>query len=373
MAETGVVRRPWRMAGAPFVVFVALMSSTLQEVQGQAEAAPPNTCSNQTLAKGISVSVDQNKKAVSFVCGADLSQVLPSPEEEGTATECYTKNNLSGEKTLVELFGPETQATVSPPTAGSSQQPSTVALTLGKLPERTTIIYFACTAATGVPGGGVPGGVPGAVPGKIGAVTATNAVENKCVVTVTVPADPAANITPTSYHLETFDPFFLLIGGRVCHCTRGCYSPMSAACTVAKQNMDLEITSESKSVSFQCDTNIDRLNPENTADLIFDESCQKSVNLAAMLPSAKLATSTSGYTLSVEELPETAATFCYKCSAAAAERNEVPEEGSNACNVKIHVSAADLDSAASSVATTGSVPLLTSGLAISFLVLPAVF
>nr|CCA30081.1 SRS domain-containing protein [Neospora caninum Liverpool]CEL71327.1 TPA: SRS domain-containing protein [Neospora caninum Liverpool] len=380
MAETGVVRRPWRMAGAPFVVFVALMSSTLQEVQGQAEAAPPNTCSNQTPAKAISVSVDQNKKAVSFVCGEDMSQVLPS-ENNKEVSKCYMKKDLTGEKILTELFGPETTATVSPLTTRSEKQSSTVELTLGKLPERTTIIYFACTAATGAPGAAVPGGVPGAVPGKIGAVTATTAVENKCVVTVTVPADPAANTfqrgeVPVSMPPRNWFEFvstivYVLLPSLQqspdLHLTPWWSSFLPAACTVQKQNMDLEITSENKSVSFQCDTGISTLSPTDSTTNIFDESCENEVTLAEKLPSASLTTTNSGYTFSVEELPETAITLCYKCSSPTDDTEESLERKNDACTVKVNVAAADLNSDSEASDSTGSVPTLIFAFVVSLL------
>nr|CCA30086.1 SRS domain-containing protein [Neospora caninum Liverpool]CEL71332.1 TPA: SRS domain-containing protein [Neospora caninum Liverpool] len=382
MAGTRAVPVRKTMMAPLLLVVTVLMSTTVLGNKGEDGTTNILTCDANSESAGISVEVDADTKRASFVCGTGFNQVLPSSKEGNTVTKCYMTEEAVGqqqtEKSLVELFGDGSQATVKTPSE-REQQGSEVTLSLGKLPQRRTTIYFHCTGgstAAGVPGAGAGG--PGArrlAAGKPGA-------EKKCVVTVTVPADPAANTPQVANQVElslfsivvshpnqlasrNFRSLsFSLSGGRVCHCAPGCYSPMSAACTVAKQNMDLEITSESKSVSFQCDTNIDRLNPENTADLIFDESCQNPVKLADMLPSAKLATSTSGYTLSVEELPETAGTFCYKC--AAASRSEQEGEGSrqepNACYVKIQVS--QRSSAASTSAFAGSAQALLLGLGV---------
>ncbi|CBZ55384.1 SRS domain-containing protein [Neospora caninum Liverpool] len=315
---------------APLLLVVTvLMSTTVLGTKEDAGTTNKLTCDAGTNLAGISVEVDADTKRASFVCGTHFSQVLPSSEGGQPVTKCYMTGEAVGqdknEKSLVELFGNGSEATVNTPSE-QDQQGSEVTLSLGKLPQRTTTIYFGCKAATNNEGGTGPGstGVPG-----VGALAAAKAVEKKCVVTVTVPADPAAN-----------------------------------TCTVAKQNMDLEITSESKSVSFQCDTIIDRLNPENHSDLIFDESCQNPVRLADMLPSAKLATSTSGYTFSVEELPETAGTFCYKCAAASGSEQEGEElrQEPNACYVKIQVP--QRSNAASTSAFARSVQALLLGLGV---------
>ncbi|CBZ55388.1 SRS domain-containing protein [Neospora caninum Liverpool] len=383
MAGTRAFPTQRRMAGALFLVGAVLASSAVLGSNGQSDKTPPHTCTSGGASQGISVTVDTKTKTATFVCDTDINNVLPSPSGT-TLTKYYADKALGKEKEeeLATFFGQGSQATITQSQRNPTGK-STVELTLGKLPETIKTIYFGCSdKAASREAGRLGTGVGGHGARRLAAAKAAAAAGNKCVVTVTVPADPAANSKPELCYIR-FKVFcgilvkhsfasFSLRGGRVCHFAPGCCSPMSAACTVAKKNMDLEITNESKSVSFQCDTNVGNLTPANPADLIFDESCQNPVKLADMLPSAKLATSTSGYTFSVEELPETAATFCYKCSAVAADKKEAPEEGSNACNVKIHVSAANLDSAASSVATTRSVPLLTSGLAISFLFFPVV-
>nr|CCA30087.1 SRS domain-containing protein [Neospora caninum Liverpool]CEL71333.1 TPA: SRS domain-containing protein [Neospora caninum Liverpool] len=395
MAGTRAIPVRKTMMAALFMVVTVLMSTTALGNKGRTSTPATVTCSQSAVSAGISVEVDADTKRASFVCGTGFNQVLPSSKEGNTVTKCYMTEEAVGqeenEKSLVELFGDGSQATVKAPGGGGSE----VTLSLGKLPQRMTTVYFGCekpATSSGLTGTGSAGGAVGAAVGGLGGrrLAAAKATAEKCVVTVTVPADPAANtpLVANQVELSLFSIVvshpnqlasrnfrslsFSLSGGRVCHCAPGCYSPMRAACTVAKQNMDLEITNESKSVSFQCDTDIDNLTPEKSSDLIFDESCQEQVKLSEKLPSASLTKTNSGYTFSVEELPETAATFCYKCSAAAADRKEPPAEESTACNVKINVSAADLDSAASSVATTGSVPLLTSGLAISFLFFPVV-
>nr|CCA30025.1 SRS domain-containing protein [Neospora caninum Liverpool]CEL71238.1 TPA: SRS domain-containing protein [Neospora caninum Liverpool] len=414
MAGTRAGISYWRVARTLFLVGAVLASSAVLGSKGQSDEASPPTCTTGGATKGISVTVDTNTKTATFVCDTGINNVLPSPGET-PLTKYYANKTLEdGEEELATFFGEGSQATIVTP-QGDTGGKSTVELMLRKLPERMKIIYFGCsnkaasgeagtlavaTVATGIQSqpmasaGGSGGSAIALGAGSRRLMVADSApyealrrsvgrkspqdgttAAQKCIVKVTVPADPSASSNhPNQLASRNFRSLsFSLSGGRVCHCTPGCYSPMRAACTVAKQNMDLEITNESKSVSFQCDTDIDNLTPEKSSDLIFDESCQEQVKLSEKLPSASLTKTNSGYTFSVEELPETAATFCYKCSAAAADRKEPPAEESTACNVKINVSAADLDSAASSVATTGSVPLLTSGLAISFVVLPVVF
>ncbi|CBZ55387.1 SRS domain-containing protein [Neospora caninum Liverpool] len=371
------------MMVALFMVVTVLMSTTVLGNKGRTSTPATVTCDQSTASAGISVEVDADTKRASFVCGTGFNQVLPSSKEDHTVTKCYMTEEVGqeeNEKSLVELFGDGSEATVKTPSE-REQQGSEVTLSLGKLPQRRTTIYFHCT------GGSTAAGVPGAGAGGLGArrlaAAKAAAAGNKCVVTVTVPADPAANSKPELCYIrfktvcgrlvspqpvsiyKLSSASFSLVVRSVCHCTPGCYSPMPAACTVAKKNMDLEITNESKSVSFQCDTNIDRLNPENPADLIFDESCQNPVKLADMLPSAKLATSTSGYTFSVEELPETAGTFCYKCAAASdpEEEKEVSQPEPNACYVKIQVP--QRSNAASTSAFARSVQALLVGLGVS--------
>nr|CCA30024.1 SRS domain-containing protein [Neospora caninum Liverpool]CEL71237.1 TPA: SRS domain-containing protein [Neospora caninum Liverpool] len=345
------------LAGAVFLLVAVLEGSTVLGSKADGAAHATNICTTSAASDGISVTVDTETKTVTFVCDTGINNVLPSPSETRLA-KYYAGPNLEDEEELETLFGQGSQATITPSQRNSTGK-STVELTLGKLPETMKTIYFGCktpASLPGVAGVGVGVGVPGAR-----RLAAAKTAAEKCVVTVTVPADPAANISIQKHSFASFS----LSGGRVCHCAPGCYSPMPAACTVAKQNMDLEITNESKSVSFQCDTNVGNLTPEKASDLIFDESCQNPVELADMLPSAKLATSTSGYTFSVEELPETAATFCYKCAAASdpEEEKKVSQPEPNACYVKIQVS--QRSSAASTSAFAGSAQALLVGLGVS--------
>ncbi|EPR58908.1 SAG-related sequence SRS52D [Toxoplasma gondii GT1] len=129
--------------------------------------------------------------------------------------------------------------------------------------------------------------------------------------------------------------------------------------------MELEITNESKIASFQCDTGIDNLTPESATE-IFDEYCHKSLKLSEELPSAKLETENGRRTFSVEHLPVNAATYCYKCSSPGVyDKKELPSQNSNACTVKIKVSAANVGSAAATSATTGVVSALVLGSGIS--------
>nr|CCA30083.1 SRS domain-containing protein [Neospora caninum Liverpool]CEL71329.1 TPA: SRS domain-containing protein [Neospora caninum Liverpool] len=330
MAGTRAVPVRKTMMAPLLLVVTVLMSTTVLGNKGRTSTPATVTCNQSAVSAGISVEVDADTKRASFVCGTDFNQVLPSSMEGNTVTKCYMTEEVGqvdNEKSLVELFGDGSQATAKPLGKGGSE----VTLSLGKLPQRMTTVYFGCKKQATSSGSTGPGSAGGAGVAGLGGrrLAAAKAAAEECVVTVTVPADPAAN-----------------------------------TCTVAKQNMDLEVTSESKSVSFQCDTNIDRLNPEKASDLIFDESCQSPVRLADMLPSAKLATSTSGYTFSVEELPETAATFCYKCAAASGSEQEGEglRQEPNACYVKIQVS--QRSSAASTSAFAGSAQALLLGLGV---------
>ncbi|KEP65870.1 UNVERIFIED_CONTAM: SAG-related sequence SRS52C [Hammondia hammondi] len=187
-------------------------------------------------------------------------------------------------------------------------------------------IYFGCSK----PGGTAP---PSSndVQGTRGPSTPASKPTDstaQCVVTVTVPADPAAN-----------------------------------TCTLTKKTMNLEVTSKSKSVSFKCDTDIATLTPAVASGMIYDKLCKEEFKLSEKLPTAKLAETTSGYTFSLEELPENAAAFCYKCLASAA-GNQKGGSGQqpSACTVKINVSAAVPDSDISASATTGSAAALVFGL-----------
>nr|CCA30071.1 SRS domain-containing protein [Neospora caninum Liverpool]CEL71317.1 TPA: SRS domain-containing protein [Neospora caninum Liverpool] len=391
MAATRFGRLNRSLAGALLLVLAVLMSATVLGNKEQEEDVSNKTC-NASSTQGISVSVDTETQKVSFVCGEDRSQVQPQKQDK-TVTSCYTNKELEDKTTLEELFGKGSQATVTNPSQAGKKS-SDVTVSLQKLPEKTMTIYFGCTAESGAtkPGSSAVGGeaVGGLLPAHEAAPSPlpnalrsqdTSSVGSSSESTVDLAAGARRLMVVANAHYEALKRYALAedIEAQEDPTKTRCVvsvqvpaNPAASTCTVAKQNMELEITSESKSVSFQCDTNIDNLTPESPSALILDESCQEQLKLSEKLPSASLTNTNSGYTFSVEELPETAATFCYKCSAAAADRKEVPEEGSNACNVKIKVSAANLDSAASSVATTRSVPLLTSGLAISFLFFPIV-
>ncbi|RQX70916.1 SAG-related sequence SRS53B [Toxoplasma gondii CAST] len=379
-----------RMASALLVVVCVLAFTAVLGDQTVTETFE-NICSAQTETTGISVSVDQKTKKVSFVCDKGMNKVLPSAEDN-RVTKCYTKKELEGDVDLVRLFGEGTTAVITS-TAEASQN-SELTLTVGTLPMKTNIIYFYCTTSAedsdsvteSRPSGTTPGlesahggslvpppaaaavsGVrntskdssvmPRGTVGLVGgvrrlmvvddkqdkALSRSTTLENgetvtptqpkaKCLVTVTVPADPDAQ-----------------------------------TCTLAKQNMNLEITEKSKSAAFQCDTDISTLSPDVGSKLIFDERCQKEVNLTEVIASAKVQTTDTGYAFSVEELPDTAQAFCYKCSTATA-NTEANAPNENACFVKIKVSAANKDSATSASATTGSVSALSIGIVTSFFV-----
>ncbi|CBZ55383.1 SRS domain-containing protein [Neospora caninum Liverpool] len=316
------------LAGAVLLLVAVLEGSTVLGSKADGAAPATNTCTSSAGGGGISVSVDAETKSVSFVCATEVSKVQPGSTESENVTQCYMNSDPSVVKRLEDLFGIGSQAIVTP--TGDPKAGSKVALTLGKLPQRTTAIYFECKAATDAPVGSNPGvGGVGGVRAQAGA----KEPEAKCLVTVTVPADPAAH-----------------------------------TCTVDKGNLELEITSESKRVSFHCDTNVATLSPEEFSDKIFDESCEKEVTLSEKLPTAMVSQGSSGYSLIVDELPETAATFCYKCSAASAPTQKGASgqsQNANACTVKVKVAAANFASGSFSSVTTGSVPTLILGLAAS--------
>nr|CCA30023.1 SRS domain-containing protein [Neospora caninum Liverpool]CEL71236.1 TPA: SRS domain-containing protein [Neospora caninum Liverpool] len=365
-----------RVTGALFVVVALLMCNTVLGSRPDVGETSEFTCNKQTASNGISVSVDTQTKRAVFICDADMNSVLPSPSGD-TITTFYTTENAREEMTLVELFGEKSKGTVMEAKAELSKS-STITLTLEKLPEMTATIYFICAAAanasdsnlvpeppsvsvvtspptisaghsTGTAVGSATesrrlmavDSAPYEAPRRsVNRITKVNeaAPGSKCVVTVTVPADPAAS-----------------------------------TCTVEKENMELEINSESKRVSFLCDTGITTLIPLDPSNKILDESCQNEVTLADALPSAKFERTVEDYQFSVGELPETAVTLCYKCSAALdSEREQAAAEGSNACTVKIKVTAANHRSAAFPFATTGSVLAVVLGVAVSVSFLPLV-
>nr|CEL77741.1 TPA: SRS53B [Toxoplasma gondii VEG] len=414
-----------RMASALLVVVCVLAFTAVLGDQTVTET-PENICSAQTETTGISVSVDPKTKKVSFVCDKGMNKVLPSAEDN-RVTKCYTKKELEGDVDLVRLFGEGTTAVITS-TAEASQN-SELTLTVGTLPMKTNIIYFYCTtsaedsdsvtesrpsdttpglesahggslvpppAAAAVSGvrntskdsSVTPRGTVGLVGGvrrlmvvddkQDKALSRSTTLENgetvtptqpkaKCLVTVTVPADPDAQ-SNILYYCGLPDIRFVPPGSlRSVDCHHIFCLLISAACTLAKQNMNLEITEKSKSAAFQCDTDISTLSPDVGSKLIFDERCQKEVNLTEVIASAKVQTTDTGYAFSVEELPDTAQVFCYKCSTATA-NTEANAPNENACFVKIKVSAANKDSAASASATTGSVSALSIGIVTSFFV-----
>ncbi|KEP65863.1 UNVERIFIED_CONTAM: SAG-related sequence SRS53F [Hammondia hammondi] len=308
-----------RMAGALFFVVAALISTAVPGAETATPGPSTNTCT--TASGSISVSVDQTTQTVSFICGTAVSDVLPS--EQDTVTQCYEDKSITQLKNLVDLFGMESKGTIKSSTATNASGKE-VSLTLTKLPEKTTDIYFGCAAPKSREG--LQEGVGRGAEDQSDADTA----KAKCVVTVTVPADPNAN-----------------------------------TCILKKQTMDLKITSTTKSVSFQCDTGIATLTPKNFSDMIFDELCDKQVKLQEVLPTATLVNADSRYTFSIGKLPETAQTFCYKCSASAPEqKNGVAQSQNDSCSVKINVAAASLESAASTSAATGLVVALIFALAL---------
>nr|CCA30077.1 SRS domain-containing protein [Neospora caninum Liverpool]CEL71323.1 TPA: SRS domain-containing protein [Neospora caninum Liverpool] len=424
-----VVPTHGRMAGALFLVFAVLMSSAVVGSKGEVPGATEKTCNKEAINGGISVAVDSTSRTVSFICDSDMNQVRPAPTTE-KVTRCYTKETFTEEKSLVELFGEKSKGTVTK--SKEPSQSSTVTLTLEKLPEKTTTIYFTCAAPAGSsnsvalpapplqsalhrqgtssvrdPSEGVIGLAAGlrrlmmleaaqrealrrSTNSAAASVGQKNQKNEPCVVRVTVPADPTATIPQLARHDE-IEPYSIsptrpyqlvttqiaspprsLLRSPVHQLTPVCTFPLSAACTVEKKSMALEVTSESKSVSFQCDTNIDTLSPDVASNKIFDESCQEEVLLAENLPSAKLETQDSRYTFTVEELPETAATFCYKCSPSADGEKELSSgEDTNACTARIKVTAANPDSdSAASVTSRSALPGLVCGLGISLLFIP---
>ncbi|PFH33709.1 hypothetical protein BESB_079250 [Besnoitia besnoiti] len=126
----------------------------------------------------------------------------------------------------------------------------------------------------------------------------------------------------------------------------------ASTCTASKKNMELDINSQTMDVNFQCGSTVPSLSPANTAETVYDESCKKEVSLGKVLPSAKLEHVDSGYKFSVERLPPTLTTLCYKCSPKSpntVKEVEVPE-----CTVKINVVGGE-----SSTAAGGSLRLAT--------------
>ncbi|EPT25743.1 SAG-related sequence SRS53F [Toxoplasma gondii TgCatPRC2] len=304
-----------RMAGALFFVVAALMSPAVPRAETATPGPSTNTCT--TTSGSISVSVDQTTKTVSFICGTNVSDVLPSAQD--TVTQYYEDKNITKLKNLVELFGMESKGTIKSSTATNASGKE-VSLTLTKLPEKTTDIYFGCAAPK--PREELQEGVGR----ETGNLNDADTAKEKCIVTVTVPADPNVN-----------------------------------TCTLKKQNMDLKITNTNKSVSFQCDTGISTLTPKNSSNMIFDELCDKQVKLQEVLPTATLVNADSRYTFSVGKLPETSQTFCYKCSASEVGKKNESQGSAEACTVKVKVAAANLDSAASTSATAGSMSTLVFG------------
>nr|CCA30078.1 SRS domain-containing protein [Neospora caninum Liverpool]CEL71324.1 TPA: SRS domain-containing protein [Neospora caninum Liverpool] len=325
MARSRVIPTPRKIVAATFFCVALLMSTGVLADEEAGPSAITNTCTNTAAASGISVVVDAKAKTVTFVCDKTINHVLPS-HSDSTLTTYYTEKGLEHENDLAGLFGQGSAAAITnlnQKSPGASQ----VTLTLVNLPQKKQTIYFACSTT---PAGGAAVGA---------ALTRVEQKTNdKCVVTVTVPADPDAN-----------------------------------TCSVAKENMILEINSESKTASFHCDTDIATLAP-GTVTQIFDESCENEVRLAEKLPSASLTDTDSGYQFTVEELPEAAATFCYKCSAASdSDNKELPEGKNNACTVTINVAAADLDSDSAASATPGSVSALVLGFAVSLIFAKVLF
>nr|PIM00782.1 SAG-related sequence SRS53A [Toxoplasma gondii COUG] len=173
------------MASTLFFIVAVLMSSTVLANTGDAEAqVSKNSCTTSAASSGISVEVDKSTKKVSFTCGAGINEVQPSNEQSGI-TQCYTKEVLTEPKDLVSLFGDGSQVTVTPANGESSDGDKTVTLKLGKLPQTTQTIYFGCTGKSATTG-----------EGQETLAVAPKDEEQKCVVTVTVPADPDANICP---------------------------------------------------------------------------------------------------------------------------------------------------------------------------------
>ncbi|KFG56318.1 SAG-related sequence SRS52A [Toxoplasma gondii FOU] len=321
MARISVVPIRLIMTGSLFFVVVVLMSTTALRAEGTNGAPSTKICNADAAAKGgISVEVDPATKKVSFSCGTDMGNVLPLPGDNNTITKCYSRANLQGETPLAEFFGEGSKANVqtASTTSGTSAE---VSLTVGKLPEMTDTIYFACSTTPASGANRSPTGDPSQN-------SDGNRGKTKCVVTVTVPADPNAN-----------------------------------TCTVAKQSMTLMITKDSKTVSFLCDMDIATLLPQDFSHEILDESCQEKVKLADVLPSATFQETSSAHVFSVKELPKTEATYCYKCSPPV-DSGDTADGKKNACTVKIRVSASSGENLSVSV-TAGSVCALVFGLFVS--------
>ncbi|KEP65865.1 UNVERIFIED_CONTAM: SAG-related sequence SRS53B [Hammondia hammondi] len=324
-----------------------------------------------------------------------MNKVMPSAGNNNV-TKCYTKKELEGDVTdLVQLFGEGTTAVITTSTAKASQN-SELTLTVGKLPMKTNTIFFYCINSADVsdsvtesrPGDTTPGPAPAPgvspVPPPAAAAAAVSGVNNTAKDSVVnsrdivrlvggvrrlmVVDDKQDEVLSRSTSLEKGETVTPTEPKAKCLVTVTVPAdPDAQTCTLAKQNMNLEITENSKSAAFHCDTDISALSPDVGSKMIFDEMCQKEVNLTEVIASAKVQTTDAGYTFSVEELPDTAQTFCYKCSTAAA-NTEVKAPNENACFVKIKIAAANKDSAASASATTGSVSALAIGIVTSFFV-----
>ncbi|KFG66318.1 SAG-related sequence SRS53A [Toxoplasma gondii RUB] len=173
------------MASTLFFIVAVLMSSTVLANTGDAETqVSKNSCTTSAASSGISVEVDKSTKKVSFTCGAGINKVQPSNGQSGI-TQCYTKEVLTEPEDLVSLFGDGSQVTVTPSNGEASDGDKTVTLKLGKLPQTTQTIYFGCTGKSATTG-----------EDQQTLAVAAKDEEQKCVVTVTVPADPDANICP---------------------------------------------------------------------------------------------------------------------------------------------------------------------------------
>nr|CCA30079.1 SRS domain-containing protein [Neospora caninum Liverpool]CEL71325.1 TPA: SRS domain-containing protein [Neospora caninum Liverpool] len=336
MAGIRLVPSNRRMTGALFLVAVVHMSTAALGINATEQEQSANICTapaeDNGQSTGISTAVDEDSKQVSFVCDSGVANVWPAATTN-KVSQSYNDNTLTEKNNLAELFGEGSEASVTSPTADSPAQ-KTVTLSLSKLPETTQIVYFAaprrCQARPSAP------------------IATSRCHRFQFASTIIYALLPSLQQSP-DLHLTPWWSSFL-----------------PAACTVQKQNMELEITSENKSVSFQCDTGISTLNPKESTTNIFDESCENEVTLAEKLPSASLTTTNSGYTFSVEELPETAITLCYKCSSPADDTEESPPERKIvACTVKINVAAANINSDSAAFATAGSASVLVLGLGIS--------
>nr|CCA30076.1 SRS domain-containing protein [Neospora caninum Liverpool]CEL71322.1 TPA: SRS domain-containing protein [Neospora caninum Liverpool] len=382
MARTRVVLMNWGMMGVVALSVALLMSCSSLGMDTPEGRTAENTCTERTAEEGITVSVDPEQKTASFSCDNTIIHVWPKTNSE-VVTTYFVTEQLDRAQSLETVFGEGSKLTVT-----NQQKKADVnnlvkknaVLVVGKLPAATTTIYFACATAeqptersrrlsadartlkngSGVQDASVDANEQATLKKH---AQGTNRKDSrgseqhdgggstkKCVVAVTIPADPTA-ASKSNVYLRSI---------------------------LGISNMELGVTSENKSVSFQCDSIVPVLSPEQASGMVFDESCQNPVKLADMVPSAKLETSSSGYTFIVEELPETAATFCYKCSALpvsdqAKVSHEDSQEKKEACTVKINVAAADLGSDSAAFATAGSVSAPVFGLVTALCVAAVVF